>query len=211
MRYIYLLKDPITREVKYIGETSKPEQRYNQHCWGLTGDCDEKKHWLIELKAIGVKPIFEIVDSAKDKREALLKENALIVLYIKSGAALFNIKNKDTLKQFNQFGQLVGEYVDCKMAFDITGIRPRVDRYTAHGFQWTYGDFTPELFKNKEFAKKVLCKPVLQINNSGDVVAEFEGVRIACAKTGIDHRSIAAVAGGSAIRKTAGGYRWKYK
>ena len=41
--------------------------------------------------------------------------------------------------------------------------------------------------------------------------AEHEGVRLACAATGIDHRSISQVAAGSLIRKTAGGYLWKYK
>lgn len=46
---------------------------------------------------------------------------------------------------------------------------------------------------------------------NGDVLAEFEGVRRACEITGIDHRSISQVAAGSAVRKTAGGFLWKYK
>lgn len=212
MRYIYLLKDPISKEVVYVGETSNPEQRYGQHRWGAVGDCEEKRNWIIGLKAIGVKPIFEIVDSVEDKRSALIKENALIVDYLNRGVHLFNIKNKTTLKQFNQFGQLIGEYTDCKRAFEITGIRPRVDRCTAHGFQWTYGVFDEGLFNQKESAKKVLCRPVLQLNASGEVIAEYEGVRIAYAKTGIDHRSISQVAAGThPTRKRAGGYYWRYK
>jgi hypothetical protein len=211
MRYIYILKDPISKEVKYIGETSKPDQRYRQHCWGLTGDCDEKKLWLVGLKAMELRPLFEIIDFAEDKRAALIKENSAIVNYIKSGVLLFNVKNKTTLKQYNQFGQLIGEFSDGKRAFEITGIRARIDRCTTHGFQWTYGAFNPALFEQKESAKKVLCKPVLQLKETGEVVAEYEGVRIAYAKTGIDHRSISAVAGGSPKRKTAGGFVWKYK
>jgi hypothetical protein len=43
-------------------------------------------------------------------------------------------------------------------------------------------------------------------------VNEFEGVRQAYRMTGIDHRSIAAVAAKvNKSRKTAGGYVWEYK
>ena len=55
-----------------------------------------------------------------------------------------------------------------------------------------------------------LIKKVQQIDKLGNVVNEFYGVREACRETKIDHRSIAQVAGGSKIRKTAGGYKWKY-
>lgn len=211
MRYIYLLKDPISKEIVYVGETSNPKVRYAAHCKGQRYDSEDKFEWVTALRVMGLKPLFEIIDTAENRRTALIKENANIISYMKSGVKLFNIRNSVTLKQYNQFGQLIGEYTDCKRAFEITGIRPRVDRCTAHGFQWTYGDFNPDLFKQKESAKKVLCKPVLQLNNIGEVIAEYEGVRIAFAKTGIDHRSIAAVAAGNSIKKTAGGYRWKYK
>jgi hypothetical protein len=51
----------------------------------------------------------------------------------------------------------------------------------------------------------------LQINKKGEIIAEHNGVRLACVTTGIDHRSISQVAAGSKIRKTAGGFFWKYK
>lgn len=212
MRYIYLLKDPISKEVVYVGETSNPKVRYAAHCKGQRYDSEDKFAWVTLLRSLGLKPIFEIIDTAKDRRDALIKENATIVAHMNNGYKLFNVRNNVTLKQFNQFGQLVGEYTDCKRAFEITGIRPRVDRHTTHGFQWTYGAFNPELFEQKEAAKKVRCKPVLQLNETGEVLAEYEGVRIAYAKTGIDHRSIASVAAGThPTRKRAGGYYWKYK
>jgi hypothetical protein len=212
MRYIYLLKDPISKEVVYVGETSNPKVRYTAHCKGQRYDSEDKLEWVSTLRAIGLKPLFEIIDTAEDRRDALIKENAAIVSYMKCGVKLFNIRNNVTLKQYNKFGQLISEYTDGKRAFEITGIRPRVDRYTTHGFQWTYGAFNLDLFKQKELAKKVLCKPVIQIDKEGNIVGEFDGVRIAHAKTGIDHRSIAAVAAGThPTRKRAGGYFWKYK
>ena len=55
-----------------------------------------------------------------------------------------------------------------------------------------------------------LIKAVQQLDKQGNLINEFYGVREACRQTNIDHRSIAQVAGGSKIRKTAGGYKWKY-
>lgn len=211
MRFIYLLKDPISKEVKYVGETSNPEQRYNQHCWGLKGDCDGKREWLIGLKAIGLKPLFEIMDTAETRRSALVKENELIIHFINKGLLLFNQLNTKTIKQYDQFGKLIGEFANGVIAKEITGIYPRIDRHTAGGYQWSYDNYNAELFKKHNDAKKVLCKPVLQLNKNGEVIAEYDGVRIAYAKTGIDHRSISAVAAGSPKRKTAGGFVWRYK
>lgn len=115
-------------------------------------------------------------------------------------------------------GELLKTYESGTQAKIVEGIRVRGVRnknITIGGFVWVSGNAELPNFKELKLRlnsyKKVLCKPVLQVDKSGNVVAEFEGVRIAYSQTGIDHRSIAAVAGGSAIRKTAGGYHWKYK
>lgn len=53
-------------------------------------------------------------------------------------------------------------------------------------------------------------KAVIQLTRDGRELARFGGVREAFRVTGVDHRSIAAVAGGSKIRHTAGGFKWQY-
>lgn len=68
---------------------------------------------------------------------------------------------------------------------------------------------TPELTQ-KLIAASTQKKEVFQYDKSGELVSKFVGVREACRATGIDHRSISQVAAGSKIRKTAGGYVWKY-
>lgn len=212
MRYLYIIKDPISKEVVWVGETSKPQQRYDQHAWGTTYDSKEKKEWLIGLKAIGLKPLFEIVDTTKTKREAIIKENHLIVSYLKKGCRLFNIKNSKTIKQYTLSGVLINEFADGKMVKEITGFRGHVGRPTSGGFQFSYGDFNPDLIAKNKAAKEVLCRPVVQINTTGKVISEFIGVREASRKTGIDHRSIQSVAAKSnPKRHTAGGYKWEYK
>ena len=68
---------------------------------------------------------------------------------------------------------------------------------------------SPEL-KQKLIDSSTRKKAVAQYMKDGKFVKEFIGVREACRQTGIDHRSISQVAAGSKIRKTAGGYLWKY-
>lgn len=212
MRYIYLLKDPTTNEIVYVGETSKIKQRYEQHKCGLKGDSDEKKKWLSSLKEKGLVPIMEIITSVNTKHEALIEENKQIVKLLKNGIKLFNIRNTETIKQFDINGNLINEFSNMQVAKMITGIRVHLERYSSGGYYWTTDEnFDKDRFLKKDEYKTKKCKKVLQIDLNGNLIAEFIGVRIAGKETGIDHRSISAVAAGSKIRKTAGGYQWKYK
>lgn len=64
--------------------------------------------------------------------------------------------------------------------------------------------------RKKMFDSSPLKKSVAMLDKDNNTIKIFEGVREAYRQTKIDHRSIAAVAGGSKIRKTAGGYKWQY-
>lgn len=55
-----------------------------------------------------------------------------------------------------------------------------------------------------------LKKKVVQKTKDGITLNVFIGVREASRLTGVDHRSIAQVASGSKIRKSAGGFLWEY-
>jgi predicted GIY-YIG superfamily endonuclease len=212
MRYIYLLKDPRTNEVVYVGETANIKERYDKHRWGVKADSDEKREWASSLKENGLVPIMEIIATAENKHEALIEESKQIIKFLKNGVKLFNIKNTKTIKQFDGEGNLINEFSNMQVAKLITGIRGRLDRYSSGGYYWTTeNNFDKERFLKKDSNKTNRCKKVLQIDSEGKIIAEYIGVRIAGKETGIDHRSISAVAAGSKIRKTAGGYQWKYK
>jgi predicted GIY-YIG superfamily endonuclease len=210
MRYIYLIKDPETLRIVYVGETKDLKSRINQHL-SNKGSNEMKNDFISNLKDKGLTAIFEIIDFANTKREALTKENQYINKYLKEGFELFNKRNNKILKQYDLEGNLIAEYEDMSMAQRATGIRPRLDRYSAGGFYWTYREFDINKIKQKEQSLKVRCKPVQQFDLNGNFIAEFEGVRIANKQTGIHHKSISQVAAGSIIRKTAGGFKWKYK
>jgi hypothetical protein len=72
------------------------------------------------------------------------------------------------------------------------------------------GQLATEETRKKMFDSSPLKKKVAMLSRDNIVIQIFESVRQAHRKTNIDHRSISAVAGGSAIRKSAGGYKWQY-
>lgn len=212
-RYIYCLKDPISKIIVYVGETANTEYRKNIHGWGVKADCKEKKDWLKVLKEKKLKPIFEIIDLAENKRDALEKEQKWIVYYLSKGCKLFNVKNTKTLKQYNENGVLIAEFFDTKEATEKTGIKNfHVARGLDKGFLFTYNGFDKTLFEKEKMCRKAKMKRVIQMDKEGNIIHEFEGVREAGRITGIDHRSISEIANGSnEKRHTAGGFKWVYK
>ena len=62
--YIYTISDPLTEEVRYVGKTINPSQRFISHRYAA------KKHyvacWIRKLKSQGLKPMFHIVDEVDD-------------------------------------------------------------------------------------------------------------------------------------------------
>lgn len=209
-RYIYLLKCPISSLVVYVGETININTRYNTHKWGGYSDSIDKKDWTKLLKSKNLRPIMEIVDEAETKREALIKESALIDSYLNKGVKLFNTNKLFNIKQFDESGKLIATFVDAKHAKEVLGFEIHVGRGLDKGYLFTKGEFDSKFFDIKNKCRKVRMKKVRQIDLFGNTVNEFDGVREACRITNIDHRSIAAVAAGSKIRKTAGGYKWEY-
>lgn len=59
----------------------------------------------------------------------------------------------------------------------------------------------------KQAVSKALSKPVAQFTVEGKLIAEYNSITEACSKTGINH--ISGVCRG--VRKTAGGFIWRYQ
>jgi hypothetical protein len=59
---IYVLKDPRTLEVRYVGATSRPDKRLRDHIKGARLKAKtHKDHWLRQLLTHDLKPVFEVV------------------------------------------------------------------------------------------------------------------------------------------------------
>lgn len=54
--YIYGLIDPISKEIKYVGQTTNIERRYKQHLFNSKiSQKEEKYNWIEDLKSKGLK------------------------------------------------------------------------------------------------------------------------------------------------------------
>ena len=59
---IYVLIDPRTNEVRYVGKANNISQRYQAHLNRARKHQTHKKNWLKQLKREGLKPIIEVID-----------------------------------------------------------------------------------------------------------------------------------------------------
>lgn len=59
---IYVLIDPITDEIRYVGKANNVGQRYKAHLNRARKHQTHKKNWLAQLKKEGLKPIIEVID-----------------------------------------------------------------------------------------------------------------------------------------------------
>ena len=81
----------------------------------------------------------------------------------------------------------------------------------AGGYRWEY-DYNDELkpvVKIKKSRKGQNSKPVVQLDDDGNVIGEYISLNEAAEKLNIDASSISKCLHG--VIKKAGGYRWKYK
>ena len=61
--YIYTLKDPISNEIRYVGKSNNPKQRFKAHLNKCRKHQKHKSNWIEKLKKLGLKPIFEIINT----------------------------------------------------------------------------------------------------------------------------------------------------
>ena len=59
---IYILIDPITNMVRYVGKANNVTQRYRAHLNRARKHQVHKKNWIEKLKKEGLRPIIEVID-----------------------------------------------------------------------------------------------------------------------------------------------------
>ncbi len=65
MQSIYILSDPRTKRVRYVGKSVNPHNRLEQHIDEISNSA--KGQWIQELRAHGLEPQMTIVDDCPDK------------------------------------------------------------------------------------------------------------------------------------------------
>lgn len=90
---IYILKDPRTDLVRYVGQTIvNPNNRYAQHIyqWKRSKKLTHVNSWIKALYDLNLKPILEIIENSVNKENLNTREIETISLYKACGALLCN-------------------------------------------------------------------------------------------------------------------------
>lgn len=101
MKYIYGLVDPRTRGVRYVGQTVSPEQRYSQHV--SSTENTPKGVWIQELRSVGLKPDFIILDTTESEDQVNYLETWWILLGRRQGWELTNGTNPGVWRASEDF------------------------------------------------------------------------------------------------------------
>jgi hypothetical protein len=127
MRYIYLLKDPETNEIRYVGQTDNIKRRFNQH---INKCCDVKNKqygthkncWIRKLLSNNLKPIIEVLEETETLElsnqrerfwiEKLTNEGVKLTNSYVSDVTEFSAETKDKMsvaKKGKKLEEIVGE------------------------------------------------------------------------------------------------------
>jgi group I intron endonuclease len=115
--FIYLLRDPETLHVRYVGKTINTKVRFALHLAEKKGT--HKNNWLHSLKSRGLRPIFEVIETIEnsDDTDWQPREIYWISHYRSLGEPLTNLDGGGT------GGRSRSEETKEKMSLAMTGKR----------------------------------------------------------------------------------------
>lgn len=192
----------------YIGITSqKAENR-----WGHGSNYRHNKYFYAAIQKYGWENFtHEVLFENLDKRTAELKEVELIALY-KSSVQKYGYN----LTTGGESGKQLSMETRQKLSEAHRGKKmgPCSEERKRRISQANMGKKKPHIGvpRSAECIAKIMAvvqKPVLQYTKSGKFVAEYESGAKASRETGISAAHISKVC--KSIRKSAGGYVWKFK
>lgn len=105
MIYIYVLIDPRTSEVRYVGQTNDPKTRYIDHCSRQPRymvQPNNKRKWVIELAELGLKPKMDVLFQCP-KEQANMWEHQFIKMFKPCGLLNSATVRKETFQMCIQW------------------------------------------------------------------------------------------------------------
>lgn len=179
--YIYILIDPTTRKIRYVGQSIYIWTRLSQHISEAKHKNlqDHKNRWIRKLLKENSRPVIKIIDICEDGEES----DHLESLYIK----FYRISKRCDLTN-SQYGGKHGSRVISE--------ETRKRQKTANMI-------------NAIKSKKTTQKTVLQYDLDGNFIRKFTSITEASEFCELQLSLIAKVC--NKERKSTGGYQWKFK
>lgn len=201
---IYVLKNPITNEIHYVGRSLNPEVRYRMHIYlsKKSKHKNKKDAWICGLLNSNLKPSLEIIDITSEE-DATEKER----YWIETLKKTCDLKN---CRDFIENNYLFSEETRKKMSEAAKRTCNRRGTKTSEEGKINIGNSKRGTKQTKESIEKK-SKIVLQYEKDGTFVKEWSSTKEASQGTGLAQPLISLTALGRGYRKTCGGYIWRYK
>lgn len=232
MYKVYVLINPITDKVFYVGYTKDILLRYAGHIREAWSKPESEKSKIIKECILTQKPpIIRVVQSFSTLEEAIKGEKFFISeignsFYLVNkttgglgtpGCSHISI-NKKGVSQIDMITlQVVNQFDSIENASLVTGVSASCintccnkKRYSAKKFFWCFTNEVESFIPLTQFKKGEHKKlPVLQLDLNGNIIKGFTSLSEAAEITGVNITKICAVCNNT--RNTAGNYKWTYK
>lgn len=215
--FIYSLEDPMTHEIRYIGKTNNPYDRYKAHKNISRDKNTHKRNWINKLRINGLHPIMNIIDVVKIDEWGFWEKYWIqqfnvwgfnLLNYTDGGEGL-TFGNKTSFKKGNigwNKGKGIKKY--CMECGEPIQIRKNNKFFCSLKCFSIYSKKYP----NKGTFKKgcdLKSKTVLQLDLNSNIINEFKNAIDASLFVKCSPENIRNVCNGRS--KTAKKYKWKYK
>ena len=133
--FVYALRDPCTKQVRYVGRSFTPKHRYQRH---ISDKSDtHKTRWIKQLAQLNLKPELEILDAVAENNWAVaeiywINKFDNLTNSCAGGAGVLKPANEARIKMRHQkLGKPLSDDHRKKVSFALKG-KPKPTRTTAH-------------------------------------------------------------------------------
>jgi hypothetical protein len=211
LTYIYVLKHPLTNEIRYVGKTVKLlHKRLHNHIYEATKRYkpNYRCNWIKSLVNQGLKPLIEEIDNCTWENSAKL-EIHYIQYYKSIGCRLINLtdggegilglkyteqrinnlknalrKNSKKVYQYDLDGNFIKEWVNAKEASEKTGALYANIIHCCKGLKKRHGNFMWSYIKYKKVSPYTVKKRIINVTKNNTFILKRKKVLITNLETG---------------------------
>lgn len=201
---IYVLKNPVTNEIHYVGRSLNPFGRYRVHIYlaKKANKKNKKDAWICSLLINNLKPKMEIVDEIEEKN-AIEKEREWI-------EKLFQTCDLKNCRDYLANNYLFSKESREKMSNSAKGNTNRRGKKTPQeAIDRIAKSKIGKKHSEEQLRKK--SKIIIQYDKQGNFIKEWPSGAEAARQLHLRQGLISLAANNIGFRKSHGGFIWKYK
>ncbi len=228
---IYILIDPRNNQVRYVGKSNNPRERFKNHLNKSHNPKSYKTNWINKLRELNLKPIMQIIDTVPIE-DWIFWEMYWISQFKTWGFNLVNHTNGGDGSTFGNstsfkkghksWNEGTSHTEICNNCGKIYKIQPSISYNRKNCSRKCYAEQQKLIRNTGNFKENSVPwnkgkigytttkgKPVLQFDLNNNFINEFRSCKEAALEINCSGSNIEQVCSGR--NKTAKGYKWKYK